>query len=234
MIDPQIMLITGTRKGIGRYLAEYYAKKGFRVFGCSREPMEATWENYHHFCLDVCDEQKAVEMFSEIRRRHKRLDVLINNAAVNVVRAPMALVPYEAAVRTLSTNVLGTFLMSREGAKLMIRNSYGRIINIGSMAVAHELKGEGIYTASKSAVASLTRVMAKEMFQYGITCNVVAPSAIRTDLLKGVDQGALDKVLKRNAIQEIGHLEDISHTIDWLIGPGSGGVTSQIIYLGGV
>lgn len=229
-----IILITGDRKGIGRYLSEYYLEKGMTVIGCSRSETNLKHKNYQHFCLDVSDEQAVKKMYREIRQTYGRLDVLINNAGVDLALAPILLVPYKSALRTVEINLLGTFLMSREAAKIMMKNSFGRIINFSSMAVKHEVKGEAIYTASKSAIISLTRVMAKEVYGYNITCNIIAPSAIKTDLMDSIDKDALRDVLKRNAIQELCKTEDISNTIDWFIRTTSNSITGQVVYLGGV
>jgi len=228
-----IILITGDRKGIGRYLSEYYLKKGMTVIGCSRSETNLKHKNYQHFCLDVSDEQAVKKMYSEIRQTHGRLDVLINNAGVDLSFAPILLVPYKSALRTVEINLLGTFLMSREAAKIMMKNSFGRIINFSSMLVRHEIKGTAIYTASKSAIISFTRVMAKEVHGNSITCNIIAPSAIKTDLMDSVDEDVLKDILKRNAIQELCKTEDISNVIDWLIKTTSNSITGQIIYMGG-
>ncbi|MDA2923375.1 SDR family oxidoreductase [Acidobacteria bacterium AH-259-L09] len=229
----KVILITGTRKGIGRYLAEYYVEKGLQVIGCSRLPVDFPWGNYRHFCLDISDESKVKKMFAEIRKTYRRLDVLINNAAVDLASNPVLLVPYRSALRTIEINFLGTFLMSREAAKIMMKNGYGRIINVSSMDVKHESKGKAIYTASKSAVLSLTRVMAKEVYSYGITCNVIAPSAIKSDLSDAIERDILRSILNRNAIPTMGKMEDVSNAIDWLLRPESNAITSQVIYLGG-
>ena len=116
------MIITGTRKGIGKYLAEYYVKKGFQVIGCSRSQIDFELDNYQHFCLDVCDEPTVKKMFSNVRKTYGCLDVLINNAGVNLSLAPMLLVPYKSALKTFEINLLGTFLMSREAVKMMMKN----------------------------------------------------------------------------------------------------------------
>src|SRR5438445_2297386 len=78
--DKPVIVITGTRKGIGKYLAQYYLERGFIVAGCSREPAEQESDRYRHFCLDVCDEPKVKRMFGELRKAFGRLDALINNA----------------------------------------------------------------------------------------------------------------------------------------------------------
>ena len=233
MINKPVMLITGTRKGIGKYLAEYYSKKLYQVIGCSRGLIDYKLDNYQHFCLDVSEESSVKKMFTEIRKKYGRLDVLINNAGVNYALSPVLLVPYESALKTVEVNLLGTFLLSREAAKIMKKKSFGRIVNLGSMAVKHEVKGEAIYTASKAAIVSLSRVIAKEINSFGITCNVVSPAAIDTDFIKNINKNALNEVLSRNAIPNVGSLKEVSNTIDWLINTESSAITGQSIYLGG-
>jgi 3-oxoacyl-[acyl-carrier protein] reductase len=159
--------------------------------------------------------------------------VLINSAAVKPASAVALLTPQASAAQAMSVNVLGTFLLCREGAKLMMRRRWGRIVNLGSMAVRHEFVGESIYTATKAAVCSFSRVLAKELYPHGITCNVVAPSVVPTEMVSAIQAGALREMLARNAVPEPGRFEDISATIDWLIRPESQAVTAQIIYLGG-
>jgi 3-oxoacyl-[acyl-carrier protein] reductase len=228
------ILITGTRKGIGKYLTKYYSDKGFNVFGCSREPINYSLPNYSHYICDITEEKQVKEMLRDIKKNNGYIDILINNAGVNLTLQSTMLVSYQNALKTIEINLLGTFLMSREVARLMIKNSFGRIINFSSMAVELEVEGEAIYTASKSAIISFSRVFAKEVYPFGITCNVVSPSAIETDLMMGIDENALKNVLSRNAIKTKGKMEDVSNTIDWLIKPESDAITGQIIYLGGV
>jgi len=228
------ILITGARKGIGKYLIEYYSDKGFNVFGCSREPVNYSLPDYSHFICDITEEKQVKQMLRNIKKNDGHIDILINNAGVNLTLQPTMLVSYKNALKTVEINLLGTFLMCREVARLMMKNSFGRIINFSSMAVKLEVEGEAIYTASKSAIISFSRVFAKEVYPLGITCNVVSPSAIETDLMMGIDENALRNVLSRNAIKTKGEMEDVSNTIDWLIKPESDAITGQIIYLGGV
>lgn len=233
MNTDQVILITGTRKGIGRALASHYAVLGCTVIGCSRGETDLVHPNYTHYQLDVTDEKAVKELFSAIRKTWGRLDVLINNAAINQTLAPVMLVSYQAAENTIKTNFLGSFLMSREAGKLMMKKGYGRIINFGSMAVRHEEKGEAVYTASKAALISFTRILAKELYPHGITCNMVSPAAIATDLLENIDSAALARVLERNAIPETGTVDELIHTLNWLMDQNSQQITGQNIYLGG-
>jgi 3-oxoacyl-[acyl-carrier protein] reductase len=229
-----VMLITGTSRGIGNYLANYYIGKGFVVIGCSRNECEIKNENYIHIIADLSNESEVINVIRIIRKKFKRLDILINNAAINPVILNVAFLPYKIIENIYSVNVFATILFCREAIKLMMRNSFGRIINIGSMATRHEVAGEALYTSTKSSINAFTRVLSKEVASSGITVNVVAPSVIETELSKAINKDALKEVLNRNAIKKYGNLIDVSNSIDFLIKEESNSITGQIIYLGGV
>jgi len=228
------ILISGSSRGIGRYLAEHFASQGHAVFGCSRG--SATWEHerYVHFSVDICDEGAVRAMLAAIRKRSGGLGALVNNAAVNPAIAPAMLTSLASVRATFETNVFATMLLSREAAKLMAPARFGRIVNMSSMAARHHVAGESSYTASKAAVEAFTRVFAKEVNAFGITVNAVAPSAVPTDLSRAIDPAALRDVLRRNAIPEPGSMEDVSNVVDWLLRAESSAVTGQVLYLGGV
>ncbi len=120
MSEQKVMLITGTRKGIGRYLAETYSARGYLVEGCSRG--EAGWEaeNYTHHKVDVSDERQVKSMIANVARRHGRIDIVLNNAAVASMNHVL-LTPAKASNRMLEVNVTGTMLVCRDAARVMIR-----------------------------------------------------------------------------------------------------------------
>ena len=230
----QVLLITGTSKGIGRYVVEHYCHSGYIVIGCSRTKIDLKHDNYHHLYLDISEEKDILEIYKFIREKYKRLDILINNAAINPAIISAALLPYSTIEKVFKVNVYAPMLFCREAIKLMTRNKYGRIINIGSMASRHEVPGEALYTSTKTAMIAYTRVLAKEIYKLGITVNMVAPAAIKTELSSKIDQQALTEVLSRNAIPGSGELKDVTNTLDFLFKNDSSSITGQIIYLGGV
>ena len=233
MTDSRFILITGTRKGIGRFLAEYYAQRGFLVEGCSRKPSEWAHPNYNHHIADVTDETQIKSLFSSMQERHGRLDIAINNAGIASMNH-FLLTPCETADRIMKTNLLGTFLICRESSKLMKKNRFGRIINFSTIAVPMNLEGEAIYASSKSAVVSFTKVIARELAEFGITCNVIGPTPIETDLIRAVPKEKIEKIVNNLAIKRVGRFEDVSNVIDFFIKPESDYITGQVIYLGGV
>lgn len=229
----RVMVITGTRKGIGRYLAEYYLGKGYRVYGCSRGEADDLGPDYTHFCLDIGDEAAVTSLFASVRRQSKRLDVLLNNAGIASMNHAL-LTPLSTVQKIFSTNVMGTFLFCREGAKLMRKSPAPRIVNFTTVATPLKLEGEAIYAASKAAVNTLTQILAREFAQWGITVNAVGPTPIPTDLIRGVPSEKLESLLARQAIRRYGTNADVSNVVDFFIRPESDFVTGQILYLGGV
>lgn len=233
MTDKPITLITGSRKGIGKYLAEYYVAKGHTVIGCSRADIDWELEGYEHFLADVIDEKAIKAMMTAVRKKHGRLDNLINNAGIASMNHSL-LTPLSTVESIMGTNVLGTFLLCREGAKLMRKNRYGRIVNFSTVATPLKLEGEAIYAASKAAIISLTEVLAREFAEFGITVNSMGPTPVKTDLIKSVPEQKMDALLARQAILRYGEMADISNVIDFFIRKESDFITGQNLYLGGV
>ena len=232
-MERPVTLITGTRKGIGRFLARHYLVEDHQVVGVSRNPPEWEADGYLHYEADVADEQAVKRIFSGIRKQFGRLDNLINNAGVASMNHSL-LTPMASVERILSTNVAGTFLFCREAARLMQRDRFGRIVNVSTVAVPMRLAGEAVYAASKAAVESMTRIQAKEFADFGITVNAVGPPPVATDLIAELGEEKIRDVLRQQAIPHLGTFEDVANVVDFFLKRDSGMVTGQVLYLGGV
>ena len=227
------MLITGTRKGIGRYLVDYYIERGYRVVGCSRSAPDFEIENYQHHELDVADEKAVAKMVRAVAKEHGGIDVLLNNAGIASMNH-FLLTPLRTVEQVFATNVFGTFNFCREVSKVMAKRKYGRIVNFATGAAPLKLEGEAAYAASKAAVANLTQVIAKELADFNITVNAVGPTPVATDLIRGVSDDKINDLIGLQSVKRMGEYRDISNVVDFLIQPESDFVTGQVIYLGGV
>ena len=233
MDSSQVMLITGTRKGIGKQLAKYYTDKGFRVIGCSRKNINFELDNYQHYYLDVSNETAVKKAYYEIKNKYGRLDVLINNAGIGSANHTL-LTPLKTVREIMSTNFLGTFLFCREAARLMKKNGFGRIVNIVTVATPLKLEGEAVYASSKAAVVNLSQILARELAEFGITVNAIGPTPIKTDLIRSISKDKIDRLINSIPIKRYGEIRDVTNVIDFFLKPASDFVTGQVIYLGGV
>jgi 3-oxoacyl-[acyl-carrier protein] reductase len=227
------IVITGTRKGIGKSLAEHYLAEGWQVAGCSRGESSIEHAHYRHFSLDVSDESAVVAMARAIKSESGTVDALLNNAGIASMNHAL-LTPAATVNSILSTNVVGTFLFCREMAKLMRRSEAARIVNFTTVAHPLNLEGEAIYAASKAAVESLTRILSRELAELKITVNAVGPTPIATDLIRGVPEGKMDALIQRQAIRRMGKVRDVINAVEFYLRPESDFITGQVLYLGGV
>lgn len=235
MNTPTTAVVTGASRGLGLAIAEHFATRGARVLACSSRPADPpfTIPGITHCVADVACEEDVKRLFARLRADYGGLDILVNNAGIAALNHCL-LTPTAQVERILATNVAGTFLLAREAAKLMRRKRWGRIVNLTSVAVPLRLAGEAVYAASKAAVESLTRVLAHELGEFGITVNAVGPAPTRTDMLAGVPEETLQRLIARQAIKRFGEFRDVLNVIDFFIAPASDFISGQVIYLGGV
>lgn len=226
------VLITGATRGIGEALAAHCLEAGDLVVGCGRSASAISHERYTHCEVDVTDAKAVDGVFRELKRRVKRLDVLINNAGIGGMNA-IALTPVDAARRIVETNFLAAFNFTREALRMMRGSPAGRIVNISTVAVPMRLEGEAVYAASKSAIETFTRIAAREVAPFGVTCNAVGPCPIKTKLTAAVPADKIQALIDRQAVRRWGAAQDVVNVVEFFLRPESAMVTGQVIYLGG-
>jgi 3-oxoacyl-[acyl-carrier protein] reductase len=236
-VDPKyagrVVVVTGTRKGLGQILAQYFLEQGAQVIGLSRGESSITHANYDHHRVDVGDALGVRAAFATIARVHGRVDIAINNAAV-AASTHALLMPGPQAEEIVRTNFLGAFYVSRESAKLMRKGNFGRIINIGSVLSVLEPVGGSIYAAMKAASMTLTGVLAKEFAGYGITVNTLSVSALQTDMLDQLPREKADALLAGLPLPRLATPDDVLNVVDFFASPRSSYITAQTVFLGGI
>ena len=229
--EQRVAVVTGSSKGIGRGLVEHLLAQGYCVAGCSRGEAPPLTGAYEHARVDIRSEEDVRRWISDVGRRHGRIDVLINNAGVSL--PALALMTSGAsAEETFRTNVMGTFLVSREVARIMLRRKWGRIINISSIAAALHMPGTSAYAASKGAITEMSKVLARELAPFSITVNVVAPSIVETEMLASLGPEVVEACRQALAIKRLCTLDDISGVISFLASDAASYLTGQVLYLG--
>jgi 3-oxoacyl-[acyl-carrier protein] reductase len=231
-MDPRkVALVTGASRGIGRGLVERFLSDGYRVVGCSRGEAPPLDGDYEHTCLDVSEESAVRRWIRRIARSHRRIDVVVNNAGV-LAAAPSLITPMSTVEEVMRINFMGAFLVGQEAAKVMVRNSYGRIVNIASMASGAHVEGASAYAASKSAVIEYSKVLAKELAERNITVNVVAPSIVETSMLEKLGEEGSRRLRRELTITRNCTVEEIGHVVSFLASPHAACLTGQVLYLG--
>jgi 3-oxoacyl-[acyl-carrier protein] reductase len=229
----KLALVTGSRRGLGRMMAEHILRGGGRVAGFARGEATIDHPDYLHFRVDVGDPESVQAAFAELKKVTDSVQITVNNAAVLTSQYSMVMAP-AAAQAMLNTNLLGAFLVSRESSKLMRRGKWGRIVNISSMAASLEPIGDSMYAATKSGLATMTNVMAKELAPLNITCNTLAVTAIETDMLAQLPQDKVAQVVAGLPLPRFAEPDDVFNVLDFLVSERSSYVSAQTIHLGGV
>ena len=237
-------LITGSRRGVGRMLAEHILHNGGGVAGFARGESSIDHPNYHHIQVDIGDPASVLKGFAALKKISDSVHILINNAAVLTSQYAMIMPPAQAQAM-INTNLMGAFVVSREASKMMRKEKWGRIINVGSMAASLEPIGDSVYAATKAGVATLVNVMAKELAPLNITCNTVSITTIHNnmitpraqmvvDMMAQLPKSTIDAVIASLPIPRYAEPDDIFNIIDFLASERSSYVTAQTICMGGV
>lgn len=227
------VLITGNRKGIGRFLTEKFIDNGYFVIGCSRQSSDLVHDNYIHMICDVNNDNNIVELFRELKKKDINIDILINNAGIASMNH-FVTTPSNTSTNIFNTNFHATLNFSKYAAKMMIKKKWGRIINFSSVAVPLNLEGELSYASSKAAVESASKIMSKELGVFGITVNCIGPNPIETDLIRTLSKDKISNLLDSQSIKRLGKFEDIWNVVAFYISDSSNFINGQSIYLGGI
>jgi 3-oxoacyl-[acyl-carrier protein] reductase len=233
VFNNKIVCITGSRRGVGKNLVEFFIQKGARVIGISRTIDDFRHDNYYSIQGDISNAEDMKKAFVEIKNKFGTVHILLNNAGISHSSQALFLT-VEKASEMININFLGAFIVSKEAAKLMMKSKYGRIVNIGSICSTVEPIGASIYSATKAALHSLSNSLAKEFSSFNITSNTIALSPFPTDMLNTISQKDIDWYLNEQKIKRLATIDDITNVVEFFCSEKSAFITAQFIQLGGI
>lgn len=226
----QTLVVTGSSRGLGRFVAEQAMAAGYRVVGLARSP--ASGAAFDARACDVSDPQQIESALHDLRR-DESVVALVNAAGI----ASMNLVlttPVGTMAKIISTNLLGTIYCCQMVGRILARNRFGRIVNFSTIAVPLALEGEAVYSASKAGVEAFSRVFAREMAGHGVTVNTIAPGPINTRLIANLEERKIRAIVERQIVRRQGTPEDIWNIVTLLLSKEAGMVTGEVIHVGGI
>ena len=240
LFEGQIALVTGASRGIGAAIALELAKKGVKVIGTATSDDGAAKISQtlaaHPGCagknLNVNDAAAAEALIDSIVKEHGGLQVLVNNAGITRDMLAMRLKDDDWDA-VMDTNLKAVFRMSRAVMRTMMKQRYGRIINITSVVGSSGNAGQSNYAAAKAGVAGMTRALARELGSRNITVNCIAPGFIETDMTASLSEDQQKALLGQIPLGHLGKPQDIAHAVAFVASPQASYITGQEIHVNG-
>ena len=224
-----MIVVTGASKGLGRAICDRLISKNLSVFGLARN-IEKT--PFPSMSCDVSSYEDVKATTQRLKKDRSKIDGLINAAGIASMNLAVT-TPPKVSQNIVQTNLLGTIYCCQQIAPLMIRNEAGSIINFSTIAVALGLKGESIYAASKAGVEGFTRTFAREMADFGVNVNCIAPGPIDTNLLKGISATQIEIVVSQQIIPKQFTTDTVSDLVELLLDERSRSLSGQVLHVGG-
>lgn len=240
-VEQRVALVTGASRGIGRAIATRLARDGRHVVLAARSvdaleslhgEIKSSGGDSTVLAMDLADSDSLQGAVEGIVSKQGRLDIVVNNAGIT--RDNLALrMSDEEFLEVLRVNLQSAFIVCRAAARAMMRQRFGRIVNIGSTSGVVGNAGQANYAAAKSGLIGLTKSLARELGGKGVTANVIAPGFIETDMTANLPQEVKDRVLEAMALRRLGTPEDIAACVAYVSSDEAGFLTGQVICVDG-
>ena len=241
-LDGQIALVTGASRGIGRAIALALGRSRSYVIVNYRGNQPAAEESLAKIvadggqgelcAFDVAEENQIEAAVKGIVDRHKKIDILVNNAGTTSDNLLMRVKPADWD-QVIGTNLKGTVFCTKIVSRYMIRQHYGRIVNLSSVVGQTGNVGQSLYAASKAGIIGFTKAIAREVASRAVTVNVVAPGFIETDMTAKLTEDLRQQFLRTIPLGRFGTCEEVAEMIVFLAGEKSGYITGQVFGVNG-
>jgi len=238
----RVAIVTGSSRGIGRGIVLRLAREGARVIVNCRaseaaaaavvDRIKAGGGEAIAVQADVSQVAEAQALIDAAKEAYGRVDILVNNAGTtrDTLLVRMSEEDWDVVI---DTNLKGTFNCIKAVSRQMMRQRYGRIVNITSVSGIAGNPGQANYASAKAGIIGLTKTVAKELGSRGITCNAVAPGFVLTDLTASLPQDLVDLAIERTPLGRMGTVEDMAAAVAYLASDEAGFVTGQVLAVDG-
>jgi 3-oxoacyl-[acyl-carrier protein] reductase len=224
-----MIVVTGSSQGLGLAICERLHSLGVEVFGLSRNVSNS---NFPSMSCDISSYEEVKKVVFKLKKEEKKVSGLVNAAGIASMNLAVT-TPPDVSKQIIETNLLGTIYCCQLIAPLMMRHKNGSIMNFSTIAVSLGLKGESVYAASKAGVEGFTRSFAREMADFNINVNCIAPGPINTNLLKGITAKQIHKIVSQQIIPKQFSPDTICDLVELLLDTRSASISGQILHVGG-
>lgn len=225
-----MIIVTGASRGIGLAISNRLFESGEEVLGISRNAISTKFDSKS---IDVTDFKSIKNLSDEIRLSGKTVTAVINAAGIASMNLALMANPL-TSVNLINVNFLGTVYSCQAFTPLLVRNGGGSVINFSTIAAALHLEGESIYAATKAAVENYSKTFAKELSKFNVRVNCIAPGPIQTDLLRGVTEDQINKIVRAQIIAKKFEKDDVVDLVELLLNPKAKSLSGQVFHVGGV